>query len=343
MFEWQCHSQASTDVPHYNDLLEFINLRAQASESSSSWKSAGKKNPSTGKPIASFVANTNVPTAITCVCCKKDKHPLYACAKFKALSHDDMISTLKSKGMCINCLRPGHYIKDCSSAHRCKKCQKPHHTLLHVEYKGASQNQTPSDTPPVTTPISSNATMGLQSNLLLMTCCVLVEAPDGSTNQARAILDSASSASFISERLAQRLRLPRFNQSTRISGVAGLSCNSSAQSVADFKVASTCFPHRKFDVTAIVVSRVTCDLPLHPISHSPMWNHLSGLELADPEFGTPGRIDILLGVEIIASVLRNGRRSGAPGSPVAFETDFGWVLAVRTSPRTMSPLIISPY
>ena len=34
MFEWQKHSQSSTAVPHYQDLLEFINLRAQASETS---------------------------------------------------------------------------------------------------------------------------------------------------------------------------------------------------------------------------------------------------------------------------------------------------------------------
>ena len=36
MFEWQKCSQESSEVPHYKDLLEFINLRAQASESVSS-------------------------------------------------------------------------------------------------------------------------------------------------------------------------------------------------------------------------------------------------------------------------------------------------------------------
>ena len=30
MFEWQQHSQSSTDVPHYQEFLEFVNLRAQA-------------------------------------------------------------------------------------------------------------------------------------------------------------------------------------------------------------------------------------------------------------------------------------------------------------------------
>ena len=36
VFEWQKHSQDSTDVPHYQRLLEFINLRSQASETPAS-------------------------------------------------------------------------------------------------------------------------------------------------------------------------------------------------------------------------------------------------------------------------------------------------------------------
>ena len=36
MFEWQKYSQESTTVPHFNALLEFVNLRAQASESTAS-------------------------------------------------------------------------------------------------------------------------------------------------------------------------------------------------------------------------------------------------------------------------------------------------------------------
>jgi len=90
MFEWQRHSQTSTDVPHYNDLLEF-DLRAQALESSTSEphqkpvknKSPhGRKNP-LGKPVASFVASADIPVS-NCVVCKRDKHPLYTCTKFNS-------------------------------------------------------------------------------------------------------------------------------------------------------------------------------------------------------------------------------------------------------------------
>ena len=161
--------------------------------------------------------------------------------------------------------------------------------------------------------------LGIKSDLLLMTCRVQVEAPDGSTMEARAILDSGSSASFISEWLAQGLHLPRSNQSTRISGVAGFTRNS-VQPITTFQVFSNYNPTRKFTTSAVIVPRVTRDLPLHSIHFDQSWSYLSDLQLADPGFGQPGRIDLLLGVETFAEVMLHDRRLGSPGSPVAFKT-----------------------
>ena len=80
-------------------------------------------------------------------------------------------------------------------------------------------------------------------------------------------------------------------------GVAGLVCSSSARSLTNFKVSSLYSPSKTFDITAIIVFRVTCDLPLHPVPSQAGWSHLSGIKLTDPDFGTPGKIDLLLGVE----------------------------------------------
>ena len=83
------------------------------------------------------------------------------------------------------------------------------------------------------------------------------------------------------------------------------------------------------EVSAIVVPRVTCDLP---VLFDPSWNHLEDIPLADPDFGRPSRIDLLLGVDVFVEILRQGRRFGPPGSPSAFDTEFGWVLAGRLNP-----------
>ena len=75
-----------------------------------------------------------------------------------------------------------------------------------------------------------------------------------------------------------------------------------------------------------MLKKVTRDLPLHPIPIALKWDNLSDLELADPEFRTPARIDLLLGAEVFASILRDGRRTGPRGTPSAINTCLGWVL-----------------
>ena len=79
-------------------------------------------------------------------------------------------------------------------------------------------------------------------------------APDGSAVEARALLDCASSASFVSERLTESLNLPRTNQTTIITGVAGLSRKSAVQSITHFSISSMTSPSEKFDVTTVVVT-----------------------------------------------------------------------------------------
>ena len=43
-------------------------------------------------------------------------------------------------------------------------------------------------------------------------------------------------------------------------------------------------------------------------------------------------MDILLGVDVYANTVLQGRRTGPPNAPVAFVTKFGWVLAGKTGP-----------
>lgn len=78
MFKWQWHSQESTDMPHYSVFLEFLNLWAHASETST----AGYKLAllevvifHNGKPFATNTADTSP----NCIVCKKNIHLLYAC------------------------------------------------------------------------------------------------------------------------------------------------------------------------------------------------------------------------------------------------------------------------
>ena len=76
------------------------------------------------------------------------------------------------------------------------------------------------------------------------------------------------------------------------------------QSVTRFQLSSLQPSGRKIDVTAVVVPKVTCDLPMKPVTFEISWIHLSDLPLANPGFGQPSRIDILLSADIFVEVLR---------------------------------------
>jgi len=180
-------------------------MRAQASETSCS----SHKKPFVPPPkrphtrLTSHVANTE--SENKCVVCKTERHPLYHCAKFKAMSHENKTQVCKMNQLCTIYLGTGHFMAQCKSAHRCRICQRPHHTLLHLETSVKDERKPPDLS--VVTVGSTPAATGLHSNLLLMTCRVLIKAPDGSPVEARALVDNGSCASFISERLAHTLSL----------------------------------------------------------------------------------------------------------------------------------------
>ena len=105
MFKWQKHSQDATSVPHYQDLLDFMNLHAHASETSSSEsrkpsKNEVRKNFQSTKQVMSFATNSDTFEIQVCVLCKPEIHLLFNCNKFKELHHDGKL--------CHNCLRAGH-------------------------------------------------------------------------------------------------------------------------------------------------------------------------------------------------------------------------------------------
>ena len=115
----------------------------------------------------------------------------------------------------------------------------------------------------------------LKTECLLMTCRALLTAPSGYSIEARYILDNASSASFVSERVAQLLSLPHSFQSLSISGIAGAtnagstnagSTNgSNSNSVTQLTVSPVGNLNVSFPISAIIIPRVTCDLPTQPI------------------------------------------------------------------------------
>ena len=90
---------------------------------------SGSENP----PTSSKLPNPTTQKGVGGKCYSCDSvHRIERCPDFFSKSVRERI---RYKGLCLNCLRNGHFASQCQSSFRCKQCQQPHHSLLHKATK----------------------------------------------------------------------------------------------------------------------------------------------------------------------------------------------------------------
>ena len=223
----------------------------------------------------------------------------------------------------MNCLKVGHMANKCRASPACKKCRKTHHTLLHINVSKPPEE-------PARETVSSVTHVPQRKRkkqVVLMTSRAKITGPDGKAMTARVFLDPGAACSFITERVAHQLGLRRRKDSTLIAGIAGVNATHTRGAVS-FMVSHVHGRGKQIHVQhAFVLPKVTADMPARPIGSIRKWKHLKGLDLADLEYGTPSRINVLIGADHYGEVLLHGRRWSPRGTPYAQRTCFGWVLA----------------
>ncbi len=161
------------------------------------------------------------------------------------------------------------------------------------------------------------------STTLFMTCQIKVQTPDGHIAMARALLDTGSSPSFITTKLSNVLHAKKFPSSTRIAGIQGTEAPSSTHRTTLHLVPSV----KKADgitLSPAIVDKITIDLPTQPAFTDDI-PILKTLQLADPRFNRPGKIDILLGMDVYQSIVFP-KILKVSSFITAQYTIFGWLL-----------------
>ena len=141
-----------------------------------------------------------ISTDDACLACKKRGHQIHTCTVFEGRTWADRISVVKDLGLCVNWLRAGHI------AEKCRAPSMHHHTLLHRDTDNSTQKKPDNVEAKEETRV---AALSVSEQVLLMTCKVKVTAPNGFSTIARVLIDPGSSTSFLHERIAELLRLPR--------------------------------------------------------------------------------------------------------------------------------------
>lgn len=297
-----------------------------------------KGNVNKGKDKRIIVAAA---TSQICTFCK-ESHRLFDCPAFLRLSPVNRRAEIKKKQLCMNCLRSGHYARDCKSS-KCRKCSKAHNTLLHKERvenvsKEMALDNTRSETienavvmscidqqqviSGFETLTSTGNSQDAISQVVLSTAQVYVKDNQGKRHTCRALLDAGSQMNFITEELAHRLQLPSRREKQAINGIMQMAANT--QMAMEILIESR-YSGFKAKLDCVVLPKITERIPQVRLDKN-LLSIPKDKDLADTEFNKPGKIDLLIGAGLFWNLLCVGQIKMAKGHPIWQKTQLGWII-----------------
>ncbi|XP_063989074.1 uncharacterized protein LOC135168625 [Diachasmimorpha longicaudata] len=137
------------------------------------------------------------------------------------------------------------------------------------------------------------------------------------------LLDTGSELSFATRELVKKLSLPI---SPAVLPVVGISGSTSASNGFSQFYLKSLHSSNQILVKAYVLDTLTSSLPSFSASQPQHWEHLRGLQLADPHYLTSRPVDLLVGADFFGSIVEPQIIKGPSDSPIAMLTLFGWVV-----------------
>ena len=271
-----------------------------------------------------------------CSCCGL-MHKLENCEDFKSKSLRQRGTFVRSKGLCINCFKKGHFAAQCYAKTRCNVCHQRHNSLLHKEVTmrntGSSDVQT---APSIDTgaAVVQNINIkvdespgvfrsgGLYPKIALQVVPVKVMSNDGNAITTYALLDTGSEASFVTKSLIDRLKLDI--KSYEELAVCTLSGEQDVRvGIVDLIVKSADDSRGRTvavqDVKVVEKLNINLTRPKNLLK----WPHLIGIEIPEVE---DKEVTMLIGANVPECQVHEESRVGKAGEPYAVRTILGWAI-----------------
>ncbi|XP_071643010.1 uncharacterized protein [Temnothorax longispinosus] len=344
---WNLKFSEDWNPPSYEAFNKFLENRIRAFEE---WKLS--PSPSDKAKIANLhkisSANICAKAVSQCSLCKA-KHAFSACPQFAGKSPSQRREIVQRERRCFNCLSQHHAVKACSSKFLCRLCQKPHHTMLHVDSDSPPKTEeiTPANDQPKAVDATTSEVNSLfassktpsRSYVLLATAWVTVSSPLGRSVIVRALLDQGSKMSFITEELAQCLRLKRVRMPTSVSAVGGVHAGT-YQHAAQVNISPRNKQTPAFSTHALILKLLRAYAPKRMTKEHTL-AHLADLPWADHDPMSADPISIIVGADLYSVLIVDGLRKGAVGQPIAQNSVLGWVISGPIPPSKVESHITS--
>ena len=322
---WDQATKAQKGVLPIVELLAFIKDHAETLPASTTTPvertapAKKKEQPARGRnnvhttssAPAAASDSTPAPYKWDCVICKPEKHPLFRCPKWAEWALPQKLAHIAANQLCSNCLHKGHTTEACKSRYRCTDCRQKHHTSIHQQAT-----------------VVNHATLRRRQvpDALMTTAQLLLIGPNGKEVKARALIDSGSGISLVTQQVAHLLQLVLEPAELHLMVVQGES-STPLKHITQLEIAPLGNRAASMPCEPAVADIVTAKLPSQPAPSVIDLPHMQGLHLADETYNLPGHIDILLGAEMASGIFTQRLpQQGKRTEPMAHATVFGWAI-----------------
>ncbi|BES87780.1 Pao retrotransposon peptidase [Nesidiocoris tenuis] len=257
-----------------------------------------------------FAIGSNV---LACPRCSAN-HNLEDCGEFRRSSPRDRLHFIRSKKLCLACLRTAHFAGVCPRQSPCKHCNQRHHSLLHLnQTRFGPSPGTPSERPGTSPPTSSETTTAganghalamrvkpaySKGRIIIATAIAQVLGGDGKYHPTRIMIDPGSEADFIRRACVHRLRLKSRPAEVPLVGLSNRSLGVCREYVdCHFQPAKGV----EINTQALIID----DIGKMPSVSSPQLpsDMVANRPLADERYFLAADVDILLGAQWFPYIL----------------------------------------
>lgn len=327
--EWEINlSKSIAILPTLSDFKEFLTNHSNLLENIEN----RQLKKVVDKP--KFHSKSFVTTSPFCALCEGE-HPISGCERFADLTPEQRTEKVKELKICFNCLSKNHFLPQCTSKYSCRICKHKHHTLLHqskrVEKTPNSTVALPTLNPSVDEePLEIvSAFCSTTTQVLLPTATGKVQDSTGNYQSLRILLDSGSQSNFLRADTCNRLGLGTSSANVFVTGLNNSNTNIKTKCELELHSQHSNF---KIKLSCLILDQITGSVPSVSIKLN-NFQIPKNIQLSDPNFDKPGKIDILIGSSTFFELLCIGQIKLGTALPILQKTYLGWIISGPTGPH----------
>lgn len=323
------------DKPSYTlrDFSDWLERRAHAASlrtvpmlPSGASEIKNRQQSNRTKPVLN--ANVSEPN---CTVCSGDCKSIEKCEMFAKLTVDDKWTLVAREKMCFNCLVVGHAMRYCKSRTRCTidDCGKKHHKFLHRTRPCTSSDSENGATKPSGNEREaemSTCTHNLSCRSTMLRIVPVKLKGIGDTIHTYALLDPGSTSTFISNSLAEKLKMDGPVVPLSIQWANGDIADEYGSKAVNCKISGVFDGARFYELNKV---RTVQQLPLpaqtiDKVELTKKWPYLSKIKF---ESFKDARPEILIGEDNALLTATRQLLHDKWNSPIASKTWLGWVIS----------------